>query len=142
MNPETTEIIKMTIKNENIIEIIDKKIQTLNINNKNIIAQNKLSIYKLTVLKCIVSKINNENELDKPMRFLIPEDYTFETIKTILEDFLSLNLINLKLIKHKISCNDSFDLFILNADEFIEYLKKEQLNTTRKLPLLKVNENL
>lgn len=142
MNPEITENIKMTIKNENIIDIFDKKIQTLNINNKNIIAQNKLSIYKLTVLKCIVSKINNENELDKPMRFLIPEDYTFETIETILEDLLSVNLINLKFIKHEISCNDSFDLFILNVDEFIEYLKKEQLNTTSKLPLLKVNENL
>ena len=25
---------------------------------------------------------------------------------------------------------------------FIEYLKKEQLNTTSELPLLKVNENL
>ena len=109
---------------------------------KNIIAQNKLSIYKLTVLKCIVSKINNEHELDKPMRFLIPEDYTFETIESILEDFLSVNLINLKFIKHEISCNDSFDLFILNVDEFIEYLKKEQLNTTSELPLLKVNENL
>ena len=119
MNPETTEIIKMTIKNENIIDIFDKKIKTLNITNKNIIAQNKLSIYKLTVLKCIVSKINNEHELDdKPMRFLIPEDYTFETIESILEDFLSVNLINLKFIKHEISCNDSFDLFILNVDEF------------------------
>jgi hypothetical protein len=95
------------------------------------------------VLKCIVSKINNEHELDdKPMRFLIPEDYTFETIESILEDFLSVNLINLKFIKHEISCNDSFDLFILNVDEFIEYLKKEQLNTTSELPLLKVNENL
>jgi hypothetical protein len=77
----------MTIKNENIIDIFDKQIQTLNINNKNIIAQNKLSIYKLTVLKCIVSKINNKNEIDKPMRFLIPEDYTFEMIEKILEDF-------------------------------------------------------
>jgi hypothetical protein len=50
-------------------------------------------------------------------------------------------LINLKFIKHEISCNYSFDLSILNMDEFIEYLK-EKINTNSELPLLKVNEIL